>query len=81
LLAGVFAGFTVCLIKKLRNSNGPIVIYLYFWLLGVVVSFPMFIADPVISQSGLEWLMAGGILIFLSIIPLQLAPARQKIGN
>ena len=136
LLSGVFAGFTVCLIKKLSDSNGPVVIYLYFCLLGVVVSFPMFIADPVIPQSGLEWLMAagivctavsgqllmnqgfkycrswegglyltaevvftailgigflreltnwhfwtGGILIFLSVILLQLATARQKIGN
>lgn len=62
LLAGLFAGFTVCLIKKLRdNNNGPVVIYLYFCLLGAVVSFPMFIADPVIPQTSLEWLMAGGI--------------------
>jgi len=61
LFAGVFAGFTVCLIKKLRDTNGPVVIYLYFCLLGAAISFPMFIADPAIPQSGREWLMAGGI--------------------
>jgi drug/metabolite transporter (DMT)-like permease len=61
LLAGMFAGFTVCLIKKLRDHNGPVVIYLYFCLLGAAISFPMFIANPVIPQTGLEWLMASGI--------------------
>jgi drug/metabolite transporter (DMT)-like permease len=61
LLAGMFAGFTVCLIKKLRDHNGPVVIYLYFCLFGAAVSFPMFIVNPVIPQTGREWLMAGGI--------------------
>ena len=61
LLSAIFAGFTVCLIKKLRDHNGPVVIYLYFCLLGAAVSFPMFITNPVIPQSGREWLMAGGI--------------------
>ena len=61
LMSAVFAGFTVCLIKKLRDNNGPVVIYLYFCLLGAAVSFPMFIAHPVIPESGKEWLMAVGI--------------------
>ena len=61
LLSGIFAGFTVCLIKKLRANHGPVVIYLYFCLLGALVSFPMFIANPVIPRSGQEWLMAAGI--------------------
>jgi drug/metabolite transporter (DMT)-like permease len=61
LLSGIFAGFTVCLIKKLRGNHGPVVIYLYFCLLGALVSFPMFIAHPVIPNSGPEWLMAAGI--------------------
>ncbi len=61
LLSALFAGFTVCLIRTLRASNGPVVIYLYFCLLGAVVSFPMFIANPVIPRSGREWLMAGGM--------------------
>ena len=61
LLSAVFAGFTVCLIKLLRDSNGPVVIYLYFCLLGAVVSFPMFIAQPIVPDSGQEWLMAAGI--------------------
>ena len=63
LLASLFAGFTVCLIKRLRDHNGPVVIYLYFCLLGAVVSFPMFIANPVIPGSGREWLMVCGIVV------------------
>jgi len=61
LLSGLFAGFTVCLIKKLRANNGPVVIYIYFCLLGALISFPMFIADPVVPQTGREWMMAVGI--------------------
>ena len=61
LLSGLFAGFSVCLIKKLRANHGPVVIYLYFCLLGALVSFPMFISHPVIPQSSQEWLMAAGI--------------------
>ena len=63
LLASMFAGVTVCLIKRLRDHNGPVVIYLYFCLLGAVVSFPMFIANPVIPASGRDWVMVCGIIV------------------
>jgi drug/metabolite transporter (DMT)-like permease len=61
LISGAIAGLTVCLIKKLREKDGPVVIYLYFCLLGAVISFPAYIANPKIPASGIEWLMAGGI--------------------
>lgn len=62
LLAGVFAGLTVCFIKKLRETNGSAVIYLYFCLLGALISFPGFISQPQLPRSGIEWLMIGGIV-------------------
>lgn len=61
-LGGAFAGLTVCLIKKLREKDGPVVIYLYFCMLGAIISFPAFIANPKIPESGTEWLMTAGIV-------------------
>jgi drug/metabolite transporter (DMT)-like permease len=66
LLAGFFAGLTVCFIKKLRETNGAVVIYLYFCLLGVLITFPGYIRNPHLPRSGIEWLMTGGI-VFSSI--------------
>ncbi|MGD8991983.1 MAG: DMT family transporter [Desulfobacterales bacterium] len=62
LTSGIFAGVTVCLIKKLRETNGAAVIYLYFCLLGAVITFPVFIIDPRLPATGVEWLMTAGIV-------------------
>jgi drug/metabolite transporter (DMT)-like permease len=45
LLAGCFAGISVVLIRKLRETNGPLIIYLYYCLVGSIVSFPFFLED------------------------------------
>jgi len=52
----------VCLIKILRQKDGPVVIYLYFCMLGALITFPQFIASPRIPASRIEWLQAGGIV-------------------
>ena len=62
VLGGGFAGLTVAIIKKLRETNGPVVIYLYFCLLGSLISLPPFMANPQIPKVPLEWLMLGGIV-------------------
>ena len=62
VLGGAFAGLTVGIIKKLREKNGPVVIYLYFCLLGSVISFPAFITHPQVPHVTSEWLMLGGIV-------------------
>jgi drug/metabolite transporter (DMT)-like permease len=59
--SGVFAGLTVNLIKILREKDGPVAIYFYFCLLGALVSFPAYVANPAIPVSGVDWLMACGI--------------------
>ena len=66
LTSGIFAGVTVCFIKKLRETNGASVIYLYFCLLGALITFPAFISEPILPNSGIEWLMTGGI-VFTSL--------------
>ena len=45
LLGGCFAGFTVVLIRKLRETNGPLVIYFYFCLVGGIATFPLFLME------------------------------------
>ena len=66
VVAGFFAGLTVAIIKKLRDKNGPVTIYLYFCLLGTVITLPSYMAAPQIPTIRIEWLIVGGI-VFTSI--------------
>jgi drug/metabolite transporter (DMT)-like permease len=63
LLGAISAGLSLALIKKLRQTNGNVIIYLYFCLLGFAMSLPPFILDPRIPHSAAEWLMLGGIVL------------------
>lgn len=63
LLSAAFAGLAVCVIKKLRESNGPIVIYLYFCLLGTIISLPPFLMDPHIPITHYQWGIMLGIIV------------------
>jgi drug/metabolite transporter (DMT)-like permease len=63
LLGAISAGLSLALIKKLRQTNGNIIIYLYFCLLGFAMSLPPFLLDPRIPHSAGEWLMLGGIVV------------------
>ena len=61
LNSGVFAGLTVCLIKILRQKDGPVVIYLYFCMLGAAITITPFCAHPTLPASAIEWTMVSGI--------------------
>jgi drug/metabolite transporter (DMT)-like permease len=62
LVGAAFAGVAVAAVKKARETNGPVIIYLYFCLAGAVLSFVPFVADPQIPSSTHEWLVAGAIV-------------------
>lgn len=64
LLSGAFAGVTITFIKELRAKNEPAIIYLYFCLIGFLVTFPVFIAKPIIPATKVEWLMCLGLVLF-----------------
>lgn len=66
IIGAVFAGFTVTLIRSLRNNNGPVVIYLYFCLMGSLVTLPKCLADPLLPATSAEWAMILGI-VFASV--------------
>ena len=66
VLASLFAGLTVTLIRSLREKNGPVIIYLYFCAMGTLITAPKFILTPVFPGNPLEWVMVLGI-IFTSL--------------
>lgn len=63
LSGAALAGIAVTIIKKLRETNGPVIIYLYFCLLGTVIVFPSFISNPQIPQTPYEWFLIIGIMV------------------
>jgi drug/metabolite transporter (DMT)-like permease len=66
VVGAVFAGLTVTLIRSLREKNGPVIIYLYFCTMGMFVTLPKFVANPVLPSTPVEWAMILGI-VFTSI--------------
>jgi drug/metabolite transporter (DMT)-like permease len=63
LTGAAFAGLTVTLIKTLRETNGPVIIYLYFCTMGMLITLPRFALDPLLPASGVEWGMVMGIIL------------------
>ena len=45
LLAGCIGALAMVLIRKLRETNGPLIIYFYFCLVGGIFSFPFFVKE------------------------------------
>ena len=66
LTASCFAGLTVTLIKTLREKNGPVIIYLYFCTMGMLVTGPRFVMAPLLPSTPAEWAMVTGI-VFASL--------------
>lgn len=62
LLAACFAGLAIITIKQLRGTNGPVVIYLYFCLLGAATALPPFVANPQLPRTHVQWLLVIGIM-------------------
>jgi drug/metabolite transporter (DMT)-like permease len=63
LLSAVFAGLTIAIIRRLKQTNGSVVIYLYFCLVGSAVTAPPFLQAPVFPLSAGQMLLCGGIVL------------------
>jgi len=63
LAGAAFAGLTVTLIRELRATNGPVVIYLYFCTMGLLACLPGFLSAPVFPSNAMQWLMCAGIVL------------------
>lgn len=66
LVGAAFAGLTISIIKKLRETHNSVTIYFYFCLIGAIISVGPFLSAPKIPSGGADWLIIGGIL-FTSI--------------
>jgi drug/metabolite transporter (DMT)-like permease len=63
ICGSAFAGLTVTLIKSLREKNGPVIIYLYFCTMGMLVTLPRFAMAPLVPSTAMEWAMVMGIIL------------------
>jgi drug/metabolite transporter (DMT)-like permease len=63
LCGSAFAGLTVTLIRSLRVNNGPVIIYLYFCTMGMLVTLPRFAMAPLLPATITEWAMVLGIVL------------------
>ena len=63
MVSAVFAGLTIAFIRRLKQSNGSVVIYLYFCAVGAAVTAPFYLQDPVLPVSTHQVLVCGGIVV------------------
>jgi drug/metabolite transporter (DMT)-like permease len=63
LVGGAFAGLTVTLIRTLREKNGPVIIYLYFCTMGMLVTLPGYLRQPAVPATPTEWAMLAGLIL------------------
>jgi drug/metabolite transporter (DMT)-like permease len=70
LLGAAFAGVAVACIKRLRENNGPVEIYLYFCLTGATIAFFPFASNPQLPASPHDFWIVGGIIGFSLVAQL-----------
>jgi drug/metabolite transporter (DMT)-like permease len=63
LFSAVFAGLTITIIRQLKQTNGSVIIYLYFCLVGSGVTAPFFLQAPVLPLSINQMLVCAGIIL------------------
>jgi len=64
ILSAVIAGLTIAIIRRLKQTNGSVIIYLYFCLIGSMVTAPAFLYSPVVPATPGEAMTCGGIVLF-----------------
>lgn len=67
LVSAMFAGLTVALIKKLGETNGPVIIYFYLCLVGTLISISPFLTAPRLPSTGSEYALLASIIAISSL--------------
>ena len=67
LTSGVFGGIGAALVKKLRATNGPAMISFHLFLVGAIINFFPFAANPRLPGTSLEWMLALMIIIISTV--------------
>jgi drug/metabolite transporter (DMT)-like permease len=63
ILSAVFAGLTMAIIRQLKQTNGSVIIYLYFCLVGSMVTAPVFLLAPTVPATLSQVMVCSGIVI------------------
>ena len=63
LLSALFAGFTMAVIRRLKQTHGSVIIYLYFCLVGSLVTLPAWAMSPTLPVSWPPALVCAGIVL------------------
>lgn len=63
MLSAVFAGLTIAIIRRLKQTNGSVIIYLYFCVVGSIATAPAFLYAPTLPVTFSQVLVCGGIII------------------
>jgi drug/metabolite transporter (DMT)-like permease len=64
LLSAVIAGLTIAIIRRLKQTHGSVIIYLYFCLIGSLVTAPAFLYAPALPANFSQAIMCCGIALF-----------------
>ena len=63
ILSAVFAGLTIAIIRRLKQTNGSVIIYLYFCVVGSIVTAPAFLYSPTLPATLSQAMLCGGIVV------------------
>jgi drug/metabolite transporter (DMT)-like permease len=64
ILSAVVAGLTIAIIRRLKQTNGSVIIYLYFCLIGSMVTAPAFLHSPTVPANLFQAMTCTGIVLF-----------------
>ena len=63
ILSAVFAGLTIAIIRRLKQTNGSVIIYLYFCVVGSIVTAPAFLFSPTVPVTVSQVMVCAGIVV------------------
>ena len=64
VLSAVVAGLTIAIIRRLKQTNGSVIIYFYFCLIGTVVTAPAYLYAPAVPIHLPQAMICVGIAVF-----------------
>ncbi len=63
VVGAAFSGFALATLRKARETNNAVMIYLYFCLTGAIVTFVPFVSNPQLPVSAIDWVVVSGIVL------------------
>jgi drug/metabolite transporter (DMT)-like permease len=67
VFSAVVAGLTIAIIRRLKQTHGSVIIYLFFCLIGSMVTAPAFLYSPAVPINFPQAMTCGGIALFSAL--------------